>query len=79
MRAGRKGCVYAAYAFVLVPAPALIFIRPLHARPCSRYKPGGSSAKRIWLPASNPGEGSDGADVLLVCDPEYDNLLHLHK
>lgn len=25
-----------------------------------------------------PAHGSDGADVLIQCDPNYDNLLHLH-
>jgi GTPase involved in cell partitioning and DNA repair len=25
-----------------------------------------------------PADGADGADVVLVCDPKYDSLLHLH-
>ncbi|KAI8469774.1 MAG: GTP-binding protein Obg/CgtA [Monoraphidium minutum] len=44
-----------------------------------KYKPGGSQPKMIWLPASEPADGADGADVMLVCDPSVDSLLHLHK
>jgi GTPase involved in cell partitioning and DNA repair len=29
--------------------------------------------------AGDPGDGADGADVVLVCDPRFDNLLHLHR
>lgn len=44
-----------------------------------KYKPGGSQGKKIFLPAGEPAEGADGADVVLVCDPSMDNLLHMHK
>ncbi|KXZ50121.1 hypothetical protein GPECTOR_18g95 [Gonium pectorale] len=43
-----------------------------------KYKPGGNMSKQIWLPASDPGDGADGGDVVLVCDPGVDSLLHLH-
>jgi GTPase involved in cell partitioning and DNA repair len=26
-----------------------------------------------------PAEGADGADIVIVCDPALDSLLHLHK
>lgn len=29
--------------------------------------------------SGDPADGADGADVVLVCDPNYDSLLHLHK
>lgn len=31
-----------------------------------KYKPGGNQSKRMWLPASEPADGADGADVILV-------------
>ncbi|KAG2487838.1 hypothetical protein HYH03_013555 [Edaphochlamys debaryana] len=43
-----------------------------------KYKPGRNQAKQIWLPASEPGDGADGGDVVLVCDPSLTSLLHLH-
>ncbi|GLI65333.1 hypothetical protein VaNZ11_008876, partial [Volvox africanus] len=46
--------------------------------PNHKYKPGGNQPKQIWLPASEPGDGADGGDVVLVCDPAVDSLLHLH-
>ncbi|KAG2454168.1 hypothetical protein HYH02_001203 [Chlamydomonas schloesseri] len=46
--------------------------------PNHKYKPGGNQPKTIWLPASEPGDGADGGDVVLVCDPGVDSLLHLH-
>ncbi len=27
----------------------------------------------------DPADGADGGDVWIVCDSEFDNLLHLHK
>ncbi len=30
-------------------------------------------------PVGTPADGADGADVVLVCDPSVDNLLHLHR
>jgi len=44
-----------------------------------KYKPGGQQAKQVWLPASEPADGADGADVVLVCDASCDTLLHLHR
>ncbi|KAJ9525634.1 hypothetical protein QJQ45_003344 [Haematococcus lacustris] len=44
-----------------------------------KYQPGGNTPKKLFLPASTPSDGADGADVLLVCDPKFDTLLHLHK
>ncbi|KAG2432607.1 hypothetical protein HXX76_008947 [Chlamydomonas incerta] len=46
--------------------------------PNHKYKPGGNQSKTIWLPASEPGDGADGGDVVLVCDPGVESLLHLH-
>mmetsp|Transcript_22537 Transcript_22537/g.62263 ORF Transcript_22537/g.62263 Transcript_22537/m.62263 type:complete len:729 (-) Transcript_22537:171-2357(-) len=46
--------------------------------PNNKYQPGGQQPKKIWLPASDPADGSDGADVVLVVDPSLDNLVHLH-
>lgn len=43
-----------------------------------KYRPNSSLPKRIWLPAGEPADGMDGADVMLVVDPEYDDLMHLH-
>lgn len=31
------------------------------------------------LPPGLPAEGADGADIVVVCDPSLDSLLHLHK
>ncbi|KAG1673633.1 hypothetical protein FOA52_013297 [Chlamydomonas sp. UWO 241] len=43
-----------------------------------KYKPGGNQPKKIFLKASTPGDGSDGADVVIVCDADVDTLVHLH-
>ncbi|WIA30129.1 hypothetical protein OEZ86_000222 [Tetradesmus obliquus] len=45
----------------------------------NKYHPGSNQPKQIWLPASDPADGADGADVYVVCDPSLDSLLHLHK
>jgi GTPase involved in cell partitioning and DNA repair len=29
--------------------------------------------------AGDPADGADGADIVIVCDPSLDTLLHLHK
>ncbi|CAG9460926.1 unnamed protein product [Pedinophyceae sp. YPF-701] len=42
-----------------------------------KYRPGGNAPKQIWLPASKPADGYDGADVVLFVDPACDSLLHL--
>ena len=44
-----------------------------------KYNPGGSQPKRMWLPASDPADGANGADVILICDPALGDLLHLHE
>eukprot|EP00884_Botryococcus_braunii_P016670 jgi/Botrbrau1/3687/Bobra.0008s0015.2 len=44
-----------------------------------KYKAGGQQPKQLWLPAAEPADGWDGADVLLVADPGVDSLLHLHE
>lgn len=44
-----------------------------------KYRPGGQQAKKVWLEASEPADGADGADVVLVCDASCDSLLHLHR
>jgi GTPase involved in cell partitioning and DNA repair len=44
-----------------------------------KYRPGGQQAKKVWMPASEPADGADGADVVLVCDASCDSLLHLHQ
>jgi GTPase involved in cell partitioning and DNA repair len=31
------------------------------------------------LTPGDPADGADGADVMLICDPSVDTLLHLHK
>lgn len=32
----------------------------------------------VCVSLGEPADGGDGADVVLVCDPSLDNLLHLH-
>eukprot|EP00879_Flechtneria_rotunda_P016960 GHRR01017756.1.p1 GENE.GHRR01017756.1~~GHRR01017756.1.p1 ORF type:complete len:501 (+),score=174.15 GHRR01017756.1:298-1800(+) len=44
-----------------------------------KYHAGGNQPKKMWLPASDPADGADGADVYIICDPSLDTLLHLHK
>lgn len=47
--------------------------------PNNKYKSGGNQPKKLWLPASDPADGADGGDVVLICDPSLDTLLHLHQ
>lgn len=44
-----------------------------------KYKPGGRQAKKLWLPVAQPADGADGADIVLVCDPAFESLMHLHQ
>lgn len=44
-----------------------------------KYRPGAGMPKQIWLPASEPADGENGAHVIIVADAAVDSLLHLHE
>jgi len=44
-----------------------------------KYNPGGMSAKKIWVPNSEPAAGADGGHVVIRVDPHVDSLTHLHS
>ena len=43
-----------------------------------KYKPGGQQAKKIFLAAEAPANGTRGASVFIEADENCDDLLHLH-
>lgn len=42
------------------------------------YINGQTTNRPAARPPGDPGDGADGGDVVLVCDPGCDSLLHLH-